>query len=78
MTASGADRFRNYSDVLNRHERDMKIKKIFRVFMMFMVILILIALIFVLWRVEQGDVPFEKGNKPTHSSTSAPGSPSTL
>lgn len=68
MTASGADRFRNYSDVLQRHERDMRVKKIFRVFMMFMVILILVGIIFFLWRVEQGDVPFE--NKKTGQRTS--------
>ena len=60
MTASGADRFRNYNDVLIRHERDMRIKKIMRAFLMFMVILILVGLIFFLWRIEQGDVPFEK------------------
>jgi hypothetical protein len=63
MTASGADRFRNYTDVLNRHERNMRIKKIIRVFMMFMVILILVGLIFVLWRIEQGGSPgAAKGN----------------
>lgn len=82
MTASGADRYRNYSDVLQRHERDMKVKKIFRVFMMFMIILVLIGLIFFLWRVEQGDVPFEKktSNNRTiiHSSMFAPDSPSKL
>jgi hypothetical protein len=76
MTASGANRFRNYSNVLERHERDVRIKKIFRVFMMFMVILILIGMIFFLWRIEQGDVPFErqkpKTSSTTHSSTSAP------
>jgi len=60
MTASGTNRFRNYSDVLQRHERDMRVKKIVRVFMMFMAILVLIALIFILWRVEEGEVPFEK------------------
>jgi hypothetical protein len=66
MTSSGADRFRNYSDVLYRHEREMRIKKIIRVFIMFMVILVLIALIFFLWRVEQGDVPFEKLKKSSY------------
>ena len=60
MTASGADRFRNYSDVLNRHERDVRIKKIIRVFIMFMIVIVLIGLIFILSRVEKGDVPFEK------------------
>jgi hypothetical protein len=80
-TASGADRFRNYSDVLQRHERDKKVRKIIRVFMMFMIILIVIALIFFLWRIESGDLPFEKStpNAPsTHSSTSVRDSPSML
>ncbi|HZY79391.1 MAG TPA: hypothetical protein VFE50_07710 [Cyclobacteriaceae bacterium] len=83
MTASGADRFRNYNDVLIRHERDMRVKKIMRAFIMFMVILILVGLIFFLWRIEQGDVPFQKKQPPekasvTHSSAYSPGSPSTL
>ena len=60
MTASGTSRFRNYSDVLQRHERDMRIRKIIRVFLMFMLILILVGLIFFLSRIEEGDVPFEK------------------
>jgi len=69
MTASGADRFRNYPDVLQRHERDMRIRKIIRVFLMFMLILILVAVIFFLSRVEEGDVPFDR---PTHSSMYEP------
>ena len=60
MTASGADRFRNYSDVLNRHERDVRVKKIVRVFVMFVLILALIGVIFFLSQIEKGDVPFEK------------------
>lgn len=56
---SGANRFRNYSDVLNRHERDMRIRKIIRAFLMFMLILMLVGLIFFLSRIEEGDIPFE-------------------
>jgi hypothetical protein len=62
MTATGTDRFRNYSEVLHRHERDMRVKKILRVFMMFVIMLILIGLIFFLSRIEKSDAP-------THSST---------
>lgn len=77
MTASGADRFRNYSDVLQRHERDMRAKKIIRVFIMFMIVIMLIGLIFFLSRIEKGDVPFEnKTPHTTHSSAYLPGSPS--
>jgi hypothetical protein len=69
MTASGADRFRNYSDVLQRHERDMRVRKIIRVFLMFMLILVLVGLIFFLSRVEKGEIPFEKKSTTTiHSS----------
>ncbi len=60
MTASGADRFRNYSDVLLRHERDKRMRTILRAFIMFTLILILIGIIFFLSRVEKGEIPFEK------------------
>ncbi len=65
LTASGADRFRNYSDVLNRHERERRIKTIIRVFLTFMTILILVGIIFVLSRIEQGDIPWEKKEEAT-------------
>ncbi len=82
MTASGADRFRNYSDVLHRHERDMRVKKIIRVFIMFMIVLMLIGLMFFLSRVEEGEIPFDKDAKSahiiTHSSTYAQDPPSML
>lgn len=51
--ARGADRFRNYGAVLQRHERDTKIKRIVRVFSIFAVILILVMLIVILTRVEK-------------------------
>lgn len=48
---SGAGhRFRNYSNVLERHERDMKIKKIIKVFTYFAVILIVVMLIIIVTR----------------------------
>jgi hypothetical protein len=71
MTASGTDRFRNYSDVLQRHERDMRIRKIIRVFLMFMLIIILVGLIFFLSRIEDGDIPI-KGKTTIRSSVYAP------
>ena len=66
MTASGADRFRNYSDVLHRHERDVRAKRIIRVFVMFMVVVMLIGLIFFLSQIEEQESP-----QPTHSSAYA-------
>jgi hypothetical protein len=53
MTSSGADRFRNYGDVLQRHEQEVRIRRIIRVFTMFAVILILVVLIVILVRVEK-------------------------
>lgn len=61
MTSSGADRFRNYGDVLQRHEQEMRIKRIVRVFTMFAVVLILVVLIFIVVRLE------EKSNKTSHT-----------
>ena len=52
MTSSGADRFRNYGDVLQRHEQEMRIKRIIRVFTLFAVILILVVLIVIVARFE--------------------------
>lgn len=53
MTTSGADRFRNYGDVLQRHEQEMRIKRIIRVFSLFAIIMIVVVLIVILVRVER-------------------------
>lgn len=65
LTASGTDRFRNYSEVLNRHERDRRIRMIIRIFLTFMTILVLVGIIFVLSRVEKWDIPWEKNKDAT-------------
>lgn len=71
MTASGADRFRNYSDVLHRHERDVRAKKIMRAFIMFMVVMMLMTLLYFVTRIEKQKQ--EPSNpQPTHSSAYAP------
>lgn len=53
LTGKGSERFRNYGAVMERHEREMRIKKIVRVFTMFLVILFLIALIFYISQIER-------------------------
>ncbi len=53
LTARGTERFRNYGAVLERHEKEMKIKKIMRAFTLFMIILIVIMLIIIVVRVER-------------------------
>ena len=66
MTARGADRFRNFGAVMERHEQEMRIKKIIRVFTLFAVILILVMLIIILIRVEKR----QEEKKPVNNYTS--------
>lgn len=49
----GGHRFRNYGNVLERHERDVKVKKIIRVFSYFAIILIVVMLIIIITRTEK-------------------------
>ena len=58
MTSHGAERFRNYGAVLQRHESEKRMKKVIRVFMYFFIIFILIVLIVILSRIEK------RGSKP--------------
>src|SRR5678816_2175190 len=48
--ASGASRFRNYGTVLERHEKEVRLKKIIRVFTYFAIILIVVMLIIIVSR----------------------------
>lgn len=50
LSGGGPHRFRNYGDVLQRHEREMRIKKIIRVFSFFAIILIVVMLIIIISR----------------------------
>jgi hypothetical protein len=51
--SGGASRFRNYGNVLDRHEKEVRIKKLIRVFSYFAIILIVVMLIVILWRAEK-------------------------
>lgn len=53
MTARGTERFRNYGAVLERHEKEKRIKKILRVFGFFLIILIVVMMIVIVVRVER-------------------------
>jgi cell division septal protein FtsQ len=53
LTARGAERFRNYGAVLQRHEEEKRMKKILRVFSFFLIILILLVLIVIVVRIER-------------------------
>lgn len=52
FTARGSERFRNYGAVLQRHEKEMRIRKIVRVFSFLFIILIVVMLIIILVNVE--------------------------
>ncbi len=52
FTARGSERFRNYGAVLQRHEKEMRIKKLVRVFSFLFIILIVAMLIIILVNVE--------------------------
>lgn len=53
VTARGADRFRNFGAVMERHEEEMRIKKIVKVFTLFALILIVVMLLIIVIRVEK-------------------------
>lgn len=57
MTSSGAERYRNYGEILQRHEQEVRIKRIIRVFTLFAVIMILVVLIVILVRIEKRSTP---------------------
>lgn len=51
--ARGPDRFRDYSAVLERHGKEMRIKKVVRVFTYLFIILIIVMMIVIVVRVEK-------------------------
>ena len=53
LTARGADRYRNYGAVLQRHEEEKRLKKVLRAFTMFLIILIFIVLLVIVVRMEK-------------------------
>jgi hypothetical protein len=53
MTARGADRFRNFGALVQRHEQEVRIKKIVRVFSLFALILVIVILILIVVRFEK-------------------------
>lgn len=75
MGESASDRFRNYSEVMRRHERDMRLKELTRILVIFMfVVIILLGVIYYLVKLKEKPAP---GGKTTHSVAYVPGSPST-
>ncbi|MBS1543246.1 MAG: hypothetical protein JST14_06400 [Bacteroidetes bacterium] len=52
MGSHRTERYRNYGAVLERHEKDMRLKKILRVFVMFLITLIIMVLLIIVIRVE--------------------------
>ena len=52
FTSRGSEPFRDYGAVLQRHEKEMRIKKLVRVFSFLFIILIVVMLIIILINVE--------------------------
>jgi hypothetical protein len=53
LGARGSERFRNYGEVLERHEKEMRIRKIVRVFSLLFIIMIIVMLIVIVVRIER-------------------------
>ena len=53
LTAHGSERFRNYGAILERHEKEQRLKKVLRVFGFLLVILIFVMLIVIVVRMEK-------------------------
>jgi len=68
LTARGADRYRNFGAVMQRHEQEVRLRKIMRVFTLFAVILILIMLFIIVVRWENRSNRKTSGNAPQPTS----------
>lgn len=69
FTATGADRFRNYGAVLERHAREQKLKRITRIF----TFVLLIGLVVLLWvAADRWLTPEKPTPAPVEKSTSQP------
>lgn len=53
FTSRGTERYRNYGAVLERHEKEKRMKTILKVFSMLFIIFIIIVLIVIVARVEK-------------------------
>jgi hypothetical protein len=75
MGESASSRFRNYSEVMRRHERDMRIREITRILVIFMfVVIMLLGLIYFLVMSKKTDKPRQA--PATRSAAYVPDSPS--
>lgn len=76
MSESASERFRNYSEVMRRHERDVRIKELTRVLVIFMfVVIILLGVIYYLIKLKEKSPATQKS---THSVAYVQDSPSRL
>jgi preprotein translocase subunit SecG len=75
MGESASSRFRNYSEVMRRHERDVRIKELTRILVIFMfVVIILLGVIYFMVTAKKANNPRQE--PATRSATYAPDSPS--
>jgi len=76
MGESASKRFRNYSEVMRRHERDMRIKEITRILVIFMfVVIVLFGVIYYLVKTKEHNNTQGQKN-PTRSEAYVQDSPS--
>jgi large-conductance mechanosensitive channel len=60
MSSGRIAQHRNYSDIMARHERDVKVKRIIRAFIYFLAIAFIIVLFFIVHRIQQKKDPQSK------------------
>ncbi len=53
FTARGSERFRNYGAVLERHEKEKRLKTVLKVFSLLFIIFIFLVLIVIVVRIEK-------------------------
>lgn len=75
MGESASERFRNYSEVMRRHERDVRIKEITRILVIFIfIVIVLFGLLFFFIRNKEAKKVTQGA---THSAAYVQDSPST-
>lgn len=75
MGESASERFRNYSEVMRRHERDVRIKEITRILVIFIfIVIVLFGLLFFFIRNKEAK---KAPQGATHSAAYVQDSPST-
>jgi uncharacterized membrane protein len=57
MSSGRIAQHRNYGDIMERHERDVRIRRVVKAFIFFLIILALLILFVIVSRLEQKETP---------------------